>query len=321
MSKILKVDQGDYVIQVEPGGYIVLDAGATGKIALKGEVELTGAATTISSVDTTIADNVITLNDGETGSGINVPIKGGISGIVIDRGTINSNAASAQFLFSESEDAFNPLTGSRLSGAFLLRTTSGTTNTLSNLKITTAELRAISNTGANSIEINLSNSNGVVALVNSTNTVSNLEYHQRVTENSLVNKKYVTTYVESGTITTGMADVDKLYKRNLTNQEKSKILATTTALEFSINASNIATIQSGGLYVNTINPYTGSIISLNSVVGISDQTVAPSVIAGKTVVYSQATVGSGKSGLFFKNNTVSDELVAKNRALLFSMLF
>ena len=51
-----------------------------------------------------------------------------------------------------------------------------------------------------------------------------------------------------------------------------------------------------------------------------------------TKLYTSATAGAGKTGLYFLNKrtgepgqsineTVNDELVAKNRALLFSMLF
>jgi hypothetical protein len=320
MSKILKVDQGDYVIQVQPGGNIILDAGLTGKIIFTGGIDISGTSTTINSTNTEIADNIFTLNNGEVGPGISAA-NNYEAGINIDRGTIASNSSSAQIIFSETEDAYNPLSGSRIAGAFLLRTTSGVTKTLSNLKITTAELRAISNTGANSIEVNLGSTVGVVSLVNSTST-SNLQYHERVTDNSLVNKKYVNVYVVSGVVTTGMADVDKLYKRKLDNSEASKVLATTTALEFSINASNIATIKSDGLSVNNINPYTGNIVTINSVLGLSDQATDPTtIISNKTVIYSKATAGAGSSGIFFKNNINSDELVAKNRALLLSMLF
>lgn len=319
MSKILKVDQGDYVIQVQPGGNIILDAGSTGKIIFTGGIDISGATTTINSTNTEIADNIFTLNNGEIGPGIS-SANNYEAGINIDRGTINSNPSFAQIIFSETEDAYNPLTGSRIAGAFLLRTTSGATKTLSNLKITTAELRAISNTGTNSIDINLGSTTGVISLVNSTSS-NNLQYHERVTDNSLVNKKYVNVYVVAGVVTPGMADVDKIYKRRSDNSEASRIFATTSALEFSINASNIATIKSDGLSVNNINPYTGNIVTINSVLGLSDQATDPTKIANKTVIYSKSTAGAGSSGIFFKNDITSDELVAKNRAILLSMLF
>lgn len=323
MSKILKVNQGDYVVQVQPGGYIILDTGEVGGIkgtvTIKGNLDVQGAQTQVSSTDTAISDNIIILNSGEPGPGINVPIKNGLSGIQIDRGQIDSKAASAQLLFSETDNIYDPDTLSRSAGSFLLQTTSGASISPSNLKLKTAELRSIANSGSNSIEIDLNDSQGVVELVNSTYNLQ--EYHTRVTDNSLVTKKFVTSYIVAGTITVGMADVDKIYKSKLDNTEGSQILATTNSLVFSISALNIATITSNGLSVNTIKPYTGDTVTLDSVVGLSDQSTDPTVAIGKTLIYSKASVGAGNSGIFFKNNTASDELIAKNRALLLSMLF
>jgi len=309
MTRIVNVDQGDYVIKVQPGNHIVL----------KGNVDVKGSQTTVNSTDTTISDNIFTLNTGEIGPGINVPIKLGISGIAIDRGTISSQSASAQFLFSETDEYYNAGTSSRSAGSFLLRTTNGDINTLSNLKLNSAELRAISNNGTNSLEFDLRNSNAVINIVNS--TYNGEEYQTRVTDESLVTKKYVTSYITSGTITVGMADVDKLYKRDVDDNEASKVLATLTSIEMSIGATKIATVTSTGLNVNTIKPYTGTTVNIDSILSLTDQTSSPSSISGKTQIYSKTTEGPGRSGIFFKSAVSDDELVAKNRAVLLSMLF
>jgi len=93
MSKIVKVTDGDYKIVVSNGltGTITLDttAGADvirGKTVINGDLEVRGTTTTVESTVTTIADNIITLNEGEAGAGIS-PSLSYIAGIEIDRGS------------------------------------------------------------------------------------------------------------------------------------------------------------------------------------------------------------------------------------------
>jgi hypothetical protein len=47
---------------------------------------------------------------------------------------------------------------------------------------------------------------------------------------------------------------------------------------------------------------------------------APSASSGYGTLYA-ATAGTAGSGIFFVNNSDSDELVSKKRAILFSLLF
>ena len=77
MSKIEKVTGGNYKIAVSNGasGTITLDTtdGASavrGTIVINGDLEVRGTQTTVESTVTTIADNIISLNEGETGAGI-----------------------------------------------------------------------------------------------------------------------------------------------------------------------------------------------------------------------------------------------------------
>ena len=54
---------------------------------------------------------------------------------------------------------------------------------------------------------------------------------------------------------------------------------------------------------------------------LDDQALTPGSTSGKTKIYSQATSGPGKTGLYITNVNTSDELVSKNRAVLLSILF
>ena len=62
-------------------------------------------------------------------------------------------------------------------------------------------------------------------------------------------------------------------------------------------------------------------IKVDGYLNLVDQTTAPSSTSGVNKVYSKATLGMGKSGVFFVNTTASDELVSRRRALGFSMIF
>jgi hypothetical protein len=69
-----------------------------GAINLAGTLTVDGSVTYINSVDLNVSDNIITLNYGETGSGVSA----GWAGIKIDRGT----ADDYMFVFRESDDTF-----------------------------------------------------------------------------------------------------------------------------------------------------------------------------------------------------------------------
>ena len=85
MSKNLNVNTGNYTIRVAEGNTITLDTGATGTTTLTGNLTVQGTTTTVNSSDLSLKDNIIVLNDGETGSGVTL----NTSGIRIDRGSQN----------------------------------------------------------------------------------------------------------------------------------------------------------------------------------------------------------------------------------------
>ena len=107
MSKVVRVTNGNYKIVVDnsadaSGGTITLDTtgGYTtdrGKVVVTGDLEVKGITTTVESTVTTIADNIITLNEGQTGAGISASL-GYQSGIEVDRGSY----PTARLVFDES---------------------------------------------------------------------------------------------------------------------------------------------------------------------------------------------------------------------------
>ena len=102
MSKNLNVNSGNYTIRVTDGNTITLDTGPTGTTTLTGNLTVAGTTTTVNSTDLSLKDNIIKINDGETGSGITL----NTAGIQFDRGT----QQDALFLFDEQTSHNDPVT-------------------------------------------------------------------------------------------------------------------------------------------------------------------------------------------------------------------
>jgi len=86
----------------------VADAAVTfgADVVITGDLTVSGALTSINTTNTTITDNTIVLNDGESGAGITA----GSAGLSIDRGTLDD----ATLLFNETTDVFEMKVGSAL---------------------------------------------------------------------------------------------------------------------------------------------------------------------------------------------------------------
>jgi len=95
MPRVLKAYNTDYKISVQDGGKITLDTGIEiGDVIVTGNLQVQGETTTVNTTDLAIEDNIIVLNRGELGSGVNE----GTSGLEIDRGSISP----AFWVFDES---------------------------------------------------------------------------------------------------------------------------------------------------------------------------------------------------------------------------
>jgi hypothetical protein len=115
-------------------------------------------------------------------------------------------------------------------------------------------------------------------------------------------------------------------------------IAETSQVVFTVDGTIRAQLNNNGFYIdnikiktNTIKNYDGSNdlvlganngnIQVAATLTLNNQTL-PTYTTGGTKIYSNSSPGPGKSGIFFVNSTnYADELVAKNRALLLSMIF
>ena len=103
-------------------------------VSIAGNLTVSGTLTSIQTTNTTITDNTITLNDGETGAGVTA----GSSGIEIDRGTLDN----ATLLWNETTDVFELKVGATLADL-----------KVSNLAMTGIEADQIGSLSGNGISI------------------------------------------------------------------------------------------------------------------------------------------------------------------------
>lgn len=315
MSKIVKVSESDYRLKVQTGGTITLDTGSnTGVVYITGNLEVQGTTTTIDTANLTIEDNIILLNKGETGAGVTE----GFSGLQIDRGSFDD----AQLVWDEAVDKFR----------FQTITDVGV-GTLANIVVGTIATNPTSN-----LQFDMQSGAGTLRILNST------DYEARVLDDDdIPNKKFVNDYVYASG---GFAVVDKIiYPVNSAyGDQDTSVEAGLSSIRFYVRSASIvqqrAQITASGLDVDNINILGDTIrnstsadlilTSLNNHVyidgylNLDERSAAPSATGGASRIYSNvgsSTYTAGDTGIYFTNNLNTGELVAKNRALLFSILF
>jgi hypothetical protein len=330
MSRIVKISNGDYKLQVQTGGNIILDTQSTsGTVTVLGNLDVKGNVSYIESVNTEIKDNILQLNYGQTGNGIS-SANNYSSGIEVMRGNYNS----AQFIFNEQLTHFDSTTGTTISGTWSARTANGTLNAI--------QLRTLVTDGTGNLTFDLQNSAVTLRVANSAN------YYQNVSNaNDIPTLEYLQHYVYSnyaGGSGQGLAVVSSIQSplAGTISTATSSIVAGATNIIFQVLQNTLVTIDSTGTKMgnikvgavatpNTITNTTSNnliLTSTNSVVEVAgymnldDQTGSQSFSAGITKIWSSPTVGPGKTGVYITNNSnqLPDELISRNRAVLLSIL-
>jgi hypothetical protein len=314
MSKIVRVSDSDYRLKVKDTGTITLDTGLdVGTVIITGDLLVKGGTTTVDTTNLTIEDNIILLNKGENPA--NAGVTEGSSGLQIDRGSLDD----AQFVFNETNDKFTFRTVNGL----------GTETLLLGVK---ADSYAGSATG--NVQIDLQSGAGTLRVINTTN------YESRVTNpDDIPNLQYLQDYVLAFD---GYAVVDKIFSpvEGSPLNADTIVEALTTNIRFSVRSGGVlrqrAQITAIGLDVDEIRLFNDTIqntgadnliltalnnnVQIDAVLNLDDQLSDATPTGGTSRIYSKATGGVGKSGIFFANNVASDELVSRRRAVLLSIL-
>jgi hypothetical protein len=315
MSRVVKVNQGDYIVQTRSGGDIILDIGPTGYVTVTGNLKVIGASTQINTTNMTITDNIIVLNQNESGAGVTL----GQSGIEVDRGSY----AHAQIIWDESVSHYDPVLSSNVTGTFVAKLKAGNPT---GLQVSTLV------GGLSNLEFDMQSTNYVLSIANSTN------YEQRVLNtNDIPNRKFVTDYVSASG---GTANVSNIHFP-LTGTSTSGWYASDYTLSAIVGGNTKTTITSAGVQINNILIANDSItdtssgnlklggasnsIEVNGIINLDNieslsGTYVTTAASGTNKIYSSVTLGPGKTGVYVSNTGNTDELMSRSRAVLLSIL-
>lgn len=322
MSKYLKVPNGNYTVEVQSGGTIRLDTGIeTGEVRVTGDLVVEGNTTTVESENMLVKDNIIELNNGDQGNnGITLDK----SGLKIDRGINSAVYPIVEFVFDENVEWNDPSTQTDKTGAFVFREESGV---LVGVRLPTVS------TGGLDLNIDFNGGDGAVRVVRS----SNDDYTAKVVEDDiLTNKKYVDDAIIAGIqgitikrIQQGDSKVELFdddveavisnFSIEINGAEVARFEESTTYIEdIAFTNNRIETASSGDDL--TLASFGSGSVTVDGVLKLPNQVSDPSASTG-IIIYGKEP-GLGKTGLYFVNsNDNSDEVISRNRSLLYSMIF
>jgi len=204
------------------------------------------------------------------------------------------------------------------------------------LVLTGVVAASVGTTAGSDLAFDMQNAGSHVVVVNAPTYETTITNPQ-----TLVTKLFVQNYVGASALNPGQADVTTIYySPNNAVTINSRATATSSSIQFFINEVARAQITNSGLTVGNVNIYQHTIqdtsasqnlvltavntnVEINGVLNLDDTSTSPTLASGTTKIYSKSGLGptAGKTGLYFKNQVSSDELVSKNRSLLFSILF
>ena len=104
MSKIIRTTDSDYRIITAQAGQIILDTtnatnDRSGTVIIRGDLEVNGGTTTVSSEITTLVDNILLLSSGNNSEGLPISLdRPRSSGIEVERGSL----ANARWVYDDS---------------------------------------------------------------------------------------------------------------------------------------------------------------------------------------------------------------------------
>ena len=345
MGQFLQVN-GDYNIKAGEGSRITLDTGAPtsgGEVRITGNLVVEGETVTVEATELAVEDNIIILNNGETGAGVTL----NYSGVQLDRGS----EPDVALLFDDINDTWVLASSATIPNALNF---SG-----SNLKLR----RILTDSGTDSGDLTLiGTGSGVVKVIGTVN------YENQVTDDDDVpNKKYVDDSILNNPTfqivapqnqDTRVAIADKDITPNDAGQPGSLAYFTATTsyttygesavsmivdnnlvAQFYSNRAEIGDLELGGgperneissrasitnenIFIRTQG--TGK-LQTNYAVQIEKIGIVPAYVSGNTLLYA-AEPGLGTSGVWFVNDSLDQskqngELISKNKALVFSMIF
>jgi len=341
MSKVLSVENGNYIIKVEQGQNIILDTSRSsdnlsGYVIVNGGLQVKGETTTVTSVNTEIEDNILVVNKYITDN----PPEGifdGEAGLEVDRGT----ASDVRIVYDES---INSLGAQTVDGMWSFRRS----NTTLPQPIYIGGIKC---NGTLFIDVN----SQVISVSGNTAYEKNVfRYHPlgyleadaqgsvTIDDDHIPNAKAVRDYVTWAFTNTGSGKKLNTFDTSIElfdyqlDQELSRIefkVDDTLKSTFFIDKVEIENIEIIDNEIRSLTsnlelsaPSTGS-VRVKDVLELlpppyeNDPNLIPNFPVAGIKLYTNAP-SYGNSGLYFVNeNDYNDELISKNRSILYSMIF
>jgi hypothetical protein len=329
MSKFLKIPNGDYKISVQPGGTITLDTGVDiGQVVITGDLLVAGETTTINTRTLEIEDNMIDINQGETGAGITL----NFAGIQIERGTL----PKVQMVFDENilPGVVPSDGGPALAGAFVLRDM--------NADGSAGRLRGL----ATDVIFTNNNDLTIVTGPSPIRVQSASDYENLLIlgddKDMIPNKAYVDWKVDrlgDSVTVSGFADFDT----EIQIRDSERVGVNDSNISFVVDGVQVGRINNSRLNLHNLvieeneirsqgtstslkltHPDDTSTVLINNTLGILPINTALIVPPdpGEGIKIYNSTEGQGGTGIYFINeDNTNDELVSRSKAILYGIIF
>lgn len=331
MGQFLRIN-GDYNIKAGDGATIKLDTGpGIGEVHITGNLVVDGDTVTVSAENLQVRDNVIGLNSGELGAGVSLRF----SGLEIDRGS----EQNAVLLFDENDNTWIFALGS------------GPTFSYGDSNIRIKGISTSSDTDDGDLTL-IGSGTGVVKVAGTSN------YEDQVTDDDdIPNKKYVDDTIQNNPTSQIVASNTKIFAsdKDIAGTGPGTLAYFNTATGYSTFGESalsllvdgilntqfypsrveIQELELSGTDITTKAGVTNSNISIrtqgtgklqtNYAIQIDQVPLTPAYVSGSTLLYSSSP-SIGTTGLYYVNDSAearlrNGELINKNKALLFSMIF
>lgn len=331
MSQFVQIN-GDYTIKSKEGGTITFDTGpGVGNTRVTGNLIVDGETLTVSATNLNVEDNIITLNFGESGTSF-PGVSLGYSGIEIDRGkTKGSGLDNAAMVYDEDSDAWIFVHGTIADGYGFGD---------SNIRVR----RILTNSDTDSGDLTLIGSGiGVVKVIGTTTGGVGRPnaYETRVTDpDDIPNKAYVDNAIQnnptrqirhddSRIMITDANESDLNWEGFVVEETEIDIVVNGVSnSKFYPNRALIQDLEITGTEIYTADTNNNIVIrtsgtgrlQTNYAFELEKINVVPASVSTSNILYS-ADPGVGATGIYFVNSQRNGELINKNKALVFSMIF
>ena len=353
MSRIIQVHDTDYKVKVRSDGTdastgtITLDVGIGGLVKINGDLTVEGLTTTVNTNNTTIQDNRIVLNTGQTGTNGITP-ESGTAGVTVYRG--GGNFPDASVLFDESVKWYDNQTNTTKSGAFVFKIGELLSGIRTNSIVTDNKNRNLNLLGPSPTANEIGSGTAVVSVKGvpdydeRINRKLTVDLNQSAFEEAIPNVKWVNGAIAEYFNTTPPSFIEKdnsrleIFDTDASDPETKLILSlnAVTIAQFKPTLTTFDNLNlkfgvglvettSSGLDL-TLNSSGGGSVTIGSDINPSNlrvvlATIDPGQESNSVKIYTK-TETYGGSGIYFVNNQATrDELVSRRKALAYSMIF